>query len=374
VTALALIISALLAACASARTPPAGSHSPPDRTVPVSSVLTGIVTGGEVPARFVATTNWPAHPGVALYDSRTGAVIRRLLPPARDGMTVAGLSVDRWGNLWITYSRGPRLRAPGLLDQEPEPHTCRNEIVVWHARSATTSVYLRPSDNVIISGAMVSPDGQMLAFNESGCATGYMDSYIRVRDIASGRNWTIGQQLGRCNNVDPAWTADSKNFIVAYAAPPKKPYRGPQDTCSWPRREEVAEVSATLPQPGMAGRTAEAQAHCQITSTAQLAGGQVLAIEACGGAGQFYLSGPARLLVFNSQLRLVRQFSLGRCTDGNDLSTDVSGSAALITAYLFCNPPGHRQPVTRLWSYAGGVLRPIARVPQGTLAWAYMTW
>jgi len=87
-----------------------------------------------------------------------------------------------------------------------------------------------------------------------------------------------------------------------------------------------------------------------------------------------YLQGAARLLLYDHSLRLARQYSLGRCTDGNDLSSDASGTAALISAYLYCNPPGNKQPETRLWSYIGAVLRPIVRLPQGTLAFAQMTW
>jgi hypothetical protein len=46
---------------------------------------------------------------VALGDTRTGAVIRRLLPATTsDGMQVSGLALDRAGDLWITYSKGPR--------------------------------------------------------------------------------------------------------------------------------------------------------------------------------------------------------------------------------------------------------------------------
>jgi hypothetical protein len=372
---LALITVALLAACDSGGGLAADGRSPgasPSRTTTTGSVLTGRLGGGTVPARFVAMANWSARPGIVLYDSRTGAVIRRLRPATSDGMSVTGLSVDPAGNLWVTYTRGPTLRAAGTLSGFPEAHTCASEIVVWPAGSRHSDIYLRSGNNVLISGASVSPDGRLLAYSESGCATGYFDSYVRVTQVATGRSWTIGQQLPRCYLIHPAWTANSRGLVVAYAPPPRTRYRGPQNTCSQPLREELVEASATAAQPGLTGRTVQAQAHCEITSAAELAGAQVLAIEACGRG--MYLAGPARLLVYDRQLRLVRQFPLGYCTDGNDISTDASATAALVSAYLYCNPPGTRQPVTRLWSYSGGVLRPIARLPQGTLAYAFMTW
>jgi len=316
--------------------------------------------------------NWPHRPGIVLYDSSTGAAVRRLMPATRDGMSVTGLSVGNSGTLWITYSRYPRLRSPSTAGGFPEPDSCANEIVVWHASTGHASVYLRTGDNVLISGATLSPDGRLLVYLESGCATGYFNSYLRVTDIASGHSWTIGKQVPRCHLIDPAWTADSKELVLAYAPPATAHYRGPQGTCQSPLREELVLVTATAAQPGLRGSTASARAHCEITSATGLAAGRVLAIEACGS--QMYLQGAARLLVYDHSLRLVRQYALGRCTDGNDLSTDTSGTAALISAYLYCNPPGNRQPVTRLWSYVGAALRPIVRLPQGTLAFAQMTW
>jgi hypothetical protein len=365
----AVITTALLAACGSAPSQPAPPRSDSARG---SSLLTGSVLAGAVPARFVAMANSPSRPGIVLYDSSTGTVVRRLLPATRDGMNVTGLSVASSGTLWITYSRGPNLRAPGTVGGFPEPDSCANEIVIWHASTGHASVYLRTGDNVLISGATLSPDGSRLAYVESGCATGYFNSYLRVTDIASGRSWTIGEQIPRCHLIDPAWSTDSKELVVAYAPPATAHYRGPQGTCQAPLREEVVLVNATEAQPGLRGSTASAQAHCEITSATGMAGGRVLAIEACGS--QMYLQGAARLLLYDRQSRLVRQYALGRCTDGNDLSTDTSGTAALVSAYLYCNPPGNRQPVTRLWSYAGTVLRPIVSLPQGTLAFSPMTW
>jgi hypothetical protein len=365
----AAITTTLLAACGSATGQP-GPHRP--SSAPTTSLLTGSVLAGGVPARFVALANWPLRPGIVLFDSSTGAIVRRLLPATRDGMSVTGLSVAGSGTLWITYSRGPELRAPGTVGGFPKPDSCANEIVIWHASTGHASVYLRTGDNVLISGATLSPDGRRLAYLESGCATGYFNSYLRVTNIASGRNWTIGEQIPRCHLIDPAWSADSKELVVAYAPPAVAHYRGPQGTCDASLREELVMVNATAAQPGLRGSTVSAQAHCEITSATGLAGGRVLAIEACGS--QMYLQGAARLLLYDRQSRLVRQYALGRCTGANDLSTDTSGTASLVSAYLYCSSPGNRPPVTRLWSYAGAVLRPIARLPQGTLAFSQMTW
>jgi hypothetical protein len=84
--------------------------------------------------------------------------------------------------------------------------------------------------------------------------------------------------------------------------------------------------------------------------------------------------GRARLLVLSPRLGLVRRFTLGRCTDGNELSPDRSGQSVLVSAYLYCNPPGRPGPVTRLWSYTGGALRLITSVPGDAMGVSLMTW
>jgi hypothetical protein len=292
---LAAITTVLLAACSSG---------------PAASPLTGSVLAGGVPARFVAVTGWPLRPGIVLVDSSTGKVVRRLLPLTRDGMSVAGLSAGSSGTLWITYSRGPKIRSPDLLDNFPEPHSCANQIVVWRASTGHASVYLRAGDNVLISGATLSPDGRLLAYLESGCATGYENSYLRITDIASGRSWTIGEQIPPCHFINPAWSANSKELVIAYAPPATAHYSGPQGTCLQPLPEKIVLVNATAAQPGLRGSTASAQPHCQVSAAAGLAGGHVLAIETCGS--QMYTHGPARVLLYDRQLRVVRQYAIGR--------------------------------------------------------------
>jgi hypothetical protein len=97
-----------------------------------------------------------------------------------------------------------------------------------------------------------------------------------------------------------------------------------------------------------------------------------MAIEGCGGQGG--ILGPAVLLVLDAHLRLIRQVALERCTDGNELSIGQADGSVLVSAYLYCNPPGKPAPVTRLWNYADGKLRLIMGVPGGTLAVSLMTW
>jgi hypothetical protein len=333
------------------------------------------------PSQFISLRLEPrrlraSHPAsyleVAVSDSTTGAIVRRLLPASRDGMRVTGLALDRSGNLWITYSRGPVYRGD-TEGGDPRPDSCGNMIAILQAGTGRVTTFLRTGDSVLISGAAPSPDGRLLAYGESGCATGYFDSYLRVTDLSTRRSWTIGQGLARCHLItDPSWSTDGRALIVGYAPAAEPAYSGPQGTCPQPRRERLVSVAAGAAQPGLTGAAAEADPGCEITSAAGAAGGGILAVETCGREG--YLMGRARLLVLSPRLGLVRRFTLGRCTDGNELSPDRSGQSVLVSAYLYCNPPGRPGPVTRLWSYTGGALRLITSVPGDAMGVSLMTW
>jgi hypothetical protein len=367
-----VVIAALAAACSSV-SPAASRHHVPISSRPAAADLArpGQFISLRLAPRIQRTTGPDGFLEVAVSSVRTGAIVRRLLPADRDGMHVDGLSLDRSGNLWITYSKGP-IEQGDLAGGDPKPHSCANEIAILHASTGRLSVFLRTGNNVLISGAAVSQEGGLLAYGESGCATGYLSNHLRVTDMRTGHSWTIGDGLPRCHFVtDPAWVMDGRGLLVAYAAHTGRPYTGPQGTCSGIGPERLVELNPTA-QPGLAGRSFSAGRACEITSVTGTAAGNLMAVEACGRPGGS--SGPARLLVLDAQVRPVRQITLGRCTDGNELSTDRAGGSVLVSAYLYCNPPGKPGPVTKLWSYAGGKLRLITSVPGGTLGVSQMTW
>jgi hypothetical protein len=300
------------------------------------------------PGQFVSLRFAPAGqqaPGpmgfleVALGEVRTGAVVRRLLPAsASGGMQVAGLALNRAGDLWITYSKGPAYGGH-VAGGDPPPDTCANEIDEVHAGTGRVTVFLRTGGNVLISGARPSPDGTRLVYTESACAA-YYDAHLRVTDLGSGRSWTLGQGLPRCHLLtSPAWSANGRDLLVGYGPPGQAGYRGPPGTCPAWSAGRLVQLDALTGQPGLAGTTVRADPGCQITFVAGGTGG-MLAIEGCGTAPE-YTDGPARLLVLPASAHPVRRFSLGKCTDGSELAVDQAGTSTLISAYLYCNPPGH---------------------------------
>ena len=381
VAAAVLAAAVLVAGCVPTPGARSSRASGPANSGPLPRVPAASSGASGQPSRFISlrleprrlrTIDPASYLEVAVSNSTTGAIIRRLLPASRDGMRVTGLALDRPGNLWITYSRGPVSRGD-TLGGDPRPDSCGNMIAILHAATGRVTTFLRTSDSVLISGAAPSPDGRLLAYGESGCAAGYLNSYLRVTDLATRRSWTIGQGLARCHLItDPSWSTDGRALIVGYAPAAKPAYSGPQGTCLQPRRERLVSLTPGAAQPGLAGAAAEADPGCQITSAAGTAGGGILAIEACGREG--YMQGRARLLVFGPRLGLARRITLGRCTDGNELSPDLSGQSVLVSAYLYCNPPGRPGPVTRLWTYTAGTLRLITSVPGDSMGVSLMTW
>ena len=309
---------------------------------------------------------------VALGDVRTGAVVRRLLPASvSSGMQVSGLALDRAGDLWITYSKGPAYGSD-VAGGDPRLDTCANEIDEAHAGAGRVTVVLRTGSNVLISGARPSLDGTRLVYTESAC-TGYYDAHLRVIDLGSGRSWTIGQSVPRCHLLtSPAWSANGRDLLVGYGPPGQTGYSGPQGTCPVWSAGRLVQLDALTGQPGVAGTTVQADPGCQITSVAGIGRG-MLAIEGCGTAPE-YTDGPARLLVLSATAHPVRWLSLGTCTDGSELAVNQAGTSALISAYLYCNPPGHPGPVTRLWEYHAGALRLITTIPGDTSGARMMSW
>jgi hypothetical protein len=308
---------------------------------------------------------------ITLSDTATGALVRRLLPATTsDGMQVTGLALDRAGDLWITYSKGPDYQS-NVAGGDPRPGSCANQVDVVHAGTGRVTVALRTGNNVLIWGAQPSPDGRELVYRESGC-TAYETSYLQVKSISSEQHWSIGQGLPDCHLLTGGvWSSNGKTLLVDYG-PPTTPYSydpSPGACTQWWAGRLVL-VNAGQSQSWLAGTTTVADPGCQIDAVGGMKGGGALAIEGCGGGPDFN-GGPVRLLVIAADGRIARRMTLGACADGTEIAMNQDGTAALIDAYFSCGPAAQ---VTRLWEYRDGMLRPISSAPGNGGALGLMAW
>jgi hypothetical protein len=315
--------------------------------------------------------------GIFLQDAATGAVVRQLLPGTWDGMQAQGVAADRAGDIWVTYSEGPR-QGPlsGMAGGDPLPHTCANTVLVLRAGARTASVYLRSGDNVLLGQAVPSPDGSLLAYTEAGCATSPNGEYLRLTDLASGRSWTIGKALPGCHVfTTPAWSADGTRLVQGYAAA-NPPYYTHGGICNGPQTERLLVLDARVPQPGAQGQLTSPDGNCQVTAAAGLAGGSVLVMEFCGRSDdsrQDFLS----LRLVGPDGQPVQRVRLPACTGwSSDVAADPSGSAVLVAAGVNCgqNAASPRQAAA-LWTWSGGRLRLVTpRMDPSADAIGQLTW
>ena len=332
----------------------------------------GLLTsaGGAAPRDFVAvgTLTGPltGGPSVGLGDAATGSVGGELVAGSYDGMHADGAAVDRDGNVWVTYSKGPAVTQVGFGPAFPKPDSCGNVVVKWNLGGAVPrpAVYQRSADDVLLGQAVPSPDGQLLAWTERPCGLEFSRLYLRVTAVSSGKSWTIGQGLPGCHVLTtPAWSADGTHLLEGYAAA-NQPYgNGDSSFCTGPGTERLLRLDAMAPQSAAAGQVTSPDGNCQADSVAGLAGGSALVLEACGRS-QDYTRDFAALLVVGPDGQPQRTVRLGGCSEAGQLAGDSSGGSVLVTATVDCNPTSiHSRITDDLWDYSGGRLRLVAATP-----------
>jgi hypothetical protein len=353
----------------------------------VSSTGTARTASLDVPAA-IAIPGWNVGPGqfvsgrytqsgrqvIALSDVSTGALVRDLLPAtAANGMQVTGLALDRAGDLWITYSKGPSIAGPAVSSGPavPRPGSCANQVDVVHAGSGRVTVALRTSDNVLIWSAQPSPDGRKLVYRESAC-TAYEATYLRISSLFSEQRWSIGQGLPACHlPAGVAWSRNGRTLLADYG-PASQPYgyAANAGACAMWWAGRIVQVNAGTGQRGLAGRTVLADPGCQIDAVAGTATGDALAVEGCGG-GPDFSTGPVTLLVVGANGRIDRRLTLGACADGTQIAINQAGTAALVDVYSSCAPSAQS---TTLWEYRDGTLRQTLSTPGDSTDPTMLAW
>ncbi|OJV24683.1 MAG: hypothetical protein BGO26_19205 [Actinobacteria bacterium 69-20] len=345
-----------------------------DGSSPRPSATVGLIGA---PGAFVAVRA-VAPPGdsreVTISDAHTGRMLRVVLPDPWHGMQVQATAVAS-GKVWVTLSSGPRCSS-GVEGCGPVPGSCAGQVITIAPTDGTPSVALTAPADELIADAKPSPDGSLLAYLDGSCDSSYFNQHLQVRDLRTGRSWSIGAALAMCHSLGSiSWTPNGQNLVVAYGPstlPPGAAGDYGHGTCQSPGPAQLAVVPALQGAPDLPGVHTAMDADCQAAAVTATKDGYA-AIEACGSPD--YLSGPALLLALDPTLHITKRTSIGACVDGAELTAGSDFTDLLGSSYQFCNPPGTTPPRTRTFTDTGiGPHTVIDTANSGTDAVTAISW
>src|SRR5215475_686746 len=171
------------------------------------------------PQSFVGVRALPGHSGtqaVTISDAIMGRIQRVVLADPWHGMDVVSTAVDAVGRIWVTLANGPRCTS-NVAGCGPVPDSCAGEVVRIEPSTGALTTVLKASASELIGDAQPSPDGKLVAYLDGSCDRSFFNQHLRVRDIGSGRSWSIGTGLAVCHSLGRiAWTKDGSHLVVSY--------------------------------------------------------------------------------------------------------------------------------------------------------------
>jgi Tol biopolymer transport system component len=215
---------------------------------------------------------------------------------------------------------------------------------------------LRLASSALPLDAVPSPNGRMFAMRAAGCVTSFFDDHIVVRDLRSGRQWSIGADAVRCHELTtPEWNPDGSKLVFAYGKStlPASTKPSTSQTCEVPHPNRLVVVSALGSSSSRSWKLIPADSGCSYKAAAFDSRG-IAAAEACGGNS--YL-GRAYLLQLNRNERVVTRVPLRPGWEDGLIARDRHGDA-LVTENQPANE-GYR-PYDWVWDFDGHHLRPGA--------------
>lgn len=327
------------------------------------------------PAAFVAVRARSGQDGsqvVTVSDATTGRIQRVVLPDPWQGMQVNSTAVDAAGEVWVTLASGPRCTS-NVAGCGPVPGSCAGEVVKIDPLTGMPTPVLKASSSELIGDAQPSPKGRLLAYLDGSCNRSYFNQHLQVRDLATGRSWSIGTGLAVCHSLGSiGWTLDGSDLVVSYGPSSLTPSTTSSygyGTCKQSDPNELAVVPALQPAAGLPGNQLPMDPNCQAEAVTATRRGYA-AIEACGSTDN-YLSGPASLVLIDSTFHVTTRSHIGTCVDGAELRADSSGSDLLGSSYQFCNPPGKSPPRFVTFTDTGGGPHNIIDAPNSltSISW-----
>jgi hypothetical protein len=274
------------------------------------------------------------------FSAATGQPIRRVvdLPDItpRSEYRPPNLVQASNGWIWFTEATGPGNKDTGFGSFVPMPDSCSGAVLRFDPKTGQVTTVFRTPRSVWLDAAVPSPNGRYVAYEMAPCARSLLNTHLAVRDLVTGRTWSIGQDAQVCHNLSPpAWTTDSRRLVFTCgpsALTGHVPANDGASFCAAWRPDELATVSALHGASIKTVSLTAAPRGCGYTKAVVDAWG-VLALRDCPadlGTGSLVHVDVVQL---NDRLRPRRQWKLPPEEDGTSLATSPNGRLVLIDEY-----------------------------------------
>jgi hypothetical protein len=281
------------------------------------------------------------------------------------GVHVANPHADSRGDVWITVTSGPRC-TNGTAGCGPAPNSCSGTSVRFNPTTLATRTELTFPSSVLVTDALPSPNGRLVAMMTGGCARSFFNEHLVVRDLRSGRHWTIGADAAPCHALgDPAWSPDGSRLVFPYGPSVLSRHAHvPGGTCEAARFSRLVVVPARRTSRTTAWKLISADHGCSYQAATFDRWG-IAAIEGCVQGeprGQYSVNGGnAYLVQLNARHHVIQRLKLARGYNEGEIANDPRTGTVLVSEYQGAN---QGIPVFNwVWAYDGHALRTIARLP-----------
>ena len=259
------------------------------------------------------------------------------------------------GSILLTVSAGPTCGEVSCAK-----NSCASSVDRLDLNTGTVTTLYRAPDSLIVTDAVVSPRGRMLAMSGGACAP--KAAAVIVRDLGTGRQWSIGANLPYCTGLGPvSWNPNGAELMFAYAPvinPPDLPANGAFCTATRPARLAIA--AAGHASSSHAWELISADRGCSFEAGVFDHAG-IAAVEGCqhGGPsapGQNPL-GDAYLLQLDTGRHVVARLALQPGWEQGLVTTEPDGRVLISQD----QPANEGYPERDwVWEFDGRQLRPIA--------------
>ena len=285
--------------------------------------------------------------------------------PTGLGIGVADPHSDSRGEVWMTTRSGPRCTS-GISGCGPAPNSCSGTAVRFDPARHSSTTELTFPGSMLVTDTVPSPRGHHVVMSAGGCATSFFNQHLVLRDLRSGRQWTIGADAAPCHALgEPAWSPDGAKLVFPYGPSVLAPHtRVSAGTCQAPRFNRLAVVPAGRSSRTTTWKLIKAEHGCSY-QTATFDRWGIAAIEGCVQGephGEYSVNGGnAYLIQLNAHHQVVLRLALARGYNAGDIANDPRTGTVLVSEYQAAN---QGIPVFNwVWAFDGHALRTIRRFP-----------